>query len=367
MYNGITIMLSGDVMTGRGIDQILPHPSDPTLFESYIKDARDYVKLAERVNGAIDGPVGFDYIWGDLLGPMKAADLRIINLETSITTSDAHLDKGINYRMHPKNIPCLLSGQIDCCVIANNHILDWGHEGLLETLESLEKTGMAHSGAGHDIERARAPARLKTNEKGKVLVFTYGLASSGIPNEWQATKDRPGINLINGLSRATINQIGAEITQSKKTGDIVIASIHWGGNWGYDVPQNHIDFAHDLIDLAGVDIVHGHSSHHPLGIEVYHSKPILYGCGDLLNDYEGISGHETYRANLGFLYFITVDISEGHLVFLEMAPTEVKKFQLVHPNEKDRKWLQQLLDREGERFGTRTAWKGNGLLSLIWD
>jgi poly-gamma-glutamate synthesis protein (capsule biosynthesis protein) len=81
----IRLFLCGDVKTGRGIDQVLPYPADPTLHEPYIRDARSYVERAERVNGAIPRPVEFDYIWGDALAELDRAgvDLRIINLETS--------------------------------------------------------------------------------------------------------------------------------------------------------------------------------------------------------------------------------------------------------------------------------------------
>jgi len=76
----------------------------------------------------------------------------------------------------------------------------------------------------------------------------------------------------------------------------VVASIHWGDNWGYEI-------AHNLIDHAGVDIIHGHSSHHAKGIEVWHGKPVIYGCGDFINDYEGIGGNEKYRSDLSLMYF----------------------------------------------------------------
>jgi len=106
----IRLFLCGDVMTGRGIDQVLPHPADPTLHEPYIGDARSYVERAERVNGAIPRPVEFDYIWGDAPAELDRAgvDLRIINLETSITSSEDYWrDKEIHYRMHPRNIDCI--------------------------------------------------------------------------------------------------------------------------------------------------------------------------------------------------------------------------------------------------------------------
>ena len=112
----ITMFLCGDVMTGRGIDQVLPHPSNPVIHEPYMKSARGYVELAIRANGPIPQPVSFAYIWGDALAELEriGPDLRIVNLETSITNSNDYWEgKGINYRMHPENIPCLTAAKID--------------------------------------------------------------------------------------------------------------------------------------------------------------------------------------------------------------------------------------------------------------
>src|SRR5256885_1893704 len=83
----VTIALCGDVMPGRGVDQILPHPGDPTLIEGYLRDARDYVRAAEEVNGPIDCPVAYSWPWGSALRALDDArpDVRLINLETSGT------------------------------------------------------------------------------------------------------------------------------------------------------------------------------------------------------------------------------------------------------------------------------------------
>jgi poly-gamma-glutamate synthesis protein (capsule biosynthesis protein) len=83
----VTLFLAGDVMTGRGVDQVLPNPADPQLYETYAKSAIDYVKLAERANGPIKVPVAFDYVWGDALAELerRRPDARIINLETAVT------------------------------------------------------------------------------------------------------------------------------------------------------------------------------------------------------------------------------------------------------------------------------------------
>ncbi|MDX1540841.1 MAG: CapA family protein, partial [Geminicoccaceae bacterium] len=140
----ITLFLAGDVMLGRGIDQVMPHPSDPRLHEPAVGDARTYVRLAERKNGRIPRRVDPGYVWGDALDAlaMTGPYARIINLETSITRSDDAWPKGINYRMNPANVPVLEAAGIDVCVLANNHVLDWGRTGLLETLGTLARAGI---------------------------------------------------------------------------------------------------------------------------------------------------------------------------------------------------------------------------------
>jgi len=365
----ITLFLCGDVMTGRGIDQVLPHPSDPKIYEPYLRDANGYVRLAERENGPISRPVDFSYIWGDALEELErvAPDLRIINLETAVTRSNDYWpEKGINYRMHPDNIPCLTAAGIDCCALANNHVLDWGYTGLTETLKTLTRAGVKIAGAGRNRGEAKAPAVMEIPGKSRVILLSYGSVTSGIPWEWAAQKDEPGVNLLPDLSEKTVRQIAQEVEQIKQPGDILVASIHWGGNWGYHIPSAQTAFAHRLIDEAGIDIIHGHSSHHPKGIEVYRQKPIIYGCGDFLNDYEGISGHETYRGDLALMYFITLDTSTGKLVNFEMTPTRTKCFRVNLASEDEARWLWNMLMREGKRMGTRVELKKNNRLMLRW-
>ena len=365
----LTLFLCGDVMTGRGIDQILPHPSEPRLYESYVVHAGDYVALAESVNGPIPRNVDYGYIWGDALAMLQqhAPDLRIINLETAVTTSDAYWKgKGINYRMNPGNIRCLTAAGIDCCVLANNHVLDWGYPGLRETLETLTAADIATAGAGKSRQRARAPASFPIQGKGRVHVFSVGHASSGIPPEWAATDRREGVALLPALSQEAVQDIATQVKAVKRPGDIVVASIHWGGNWGYAVPQEQQVFAHALIDEAGVDAVHGHSSHHPKGIEIYRDRPILYGCGDLLNDYEGIGGYEPYRAELSLLYLPSFDTASGRLLKFELLPAVIRKFRLNRPQEQDLRWLADTLNRVGEPFGTRVEYTDGEGLRVFW-
>jgi len=363
----LTLFMCGDVMTGRGIDQVLPSPSDPRLYESYVKNAARYVELAQSVNGPFPKRVDFSYPWGDALDELDRVmpDVRIINLETAVTVSnDYWKGKGINYRMHPANVLCIKAARIDCCVIANNHILDWGYAGLEDTLAALDSVNVKSAGAARNITEAEAPALIDVNNKGRVLLFAYASPTAGVPRNWAATNSRSGVNYLPDLSQKTVRKIAAQVQKVKRPGDIVVASIHWGANWGYDIPDRQRGFAHWLIDEAGVDAIHGHSSHHPKGIEVYDGRPILYGCGDFLNDYEGITGHEEYRGDLVLMYLVTMHRWSGKLVQFEMVPFQIKRFRLNHASDEDARWLERTMNRECARFGGRVALSETDRLTL---
>jgi poly-gamma-glutamate synthesis protein (capsule biosynthesis protein) len=364
---GLTLFLAGDVMLGRGIDQILPHPGDPRLYEGFMHDARGYVRLAEARNGPIPRGARFDYVWGDLLPELArlAPAFRIVNLETSVTAAGSPEWKGINYRMHPENVGSLLAAGVDCCVLANNHVLDWGEAGLADTLSVLAQARIATAGAGLDQERAEAPAVLERPGRGRTLVYAFAVASSGVPPAWAARPGHPGVAFLADASEHSLGRVGAVLARDRRPGDVTLVSLHWGANWGYEIPPEQRGFAHRLIRAHGVDVVFGHSSHHPLGIEVYRGRPILYGAGDLINDYEGITDNEEYRGDLTLAYFLELDAA-GHLLSLCMAPFRINRFRLSRASSSDASWLAGVLAREGGRLGTRVRLAPDGSSSLEW-
>src|SRR6266705_1611153 len=362
----LRLFLCGDVMTGRGVDQVLPHPVDPILYEPYVRNAREYVDLAEKAHGAFQRPVTFDYVWGAALEELERArvDLRIVNLETAITSAETHWPgKGIHYRMHPHNVGCLTAARIDACALANNHVLDWGYDGLSETLQTLDAAGIAYSGAGNDADEAIQPAVLGSSINARALLFSFGSETSGIPEEWKATSVSPGVNLLDDLSVRTAARVCDEMRTHQQAGDLMIASIHWGGNWGYEIPREQIVFAHHLIE-QGVVIVHGHSSHHVKAIEVFKSRLILYGCGDFLTDYEGITGYEVFRGDLPLMYLVDLDPGTGELISLRMVPMQMRQFRLERALDSDARWVCSLLNQLGDRFGTMTKLEEDGSLRV---
>jgi len=350
---------------------VLAHPCDPKLHEDYVASAEDYVSLAEQANGPIPRHAEPSYVWGAALDEFdrRRPDARIINLETAITRSDDYVRKGINYRMSPENAGCLSAAGIDCCGLANNHVLDWGRSGLLQTLATLQRLKIKTSGAGRNVFEAAAPAALDLASKVRVLVFSFGAVTSGIPRNWAATTDIPGVNLLTRLSEAEALRAAEYILSVKQPGDLVVVSLHWGSNWGYEIAAEQQLFARTLIDRANVSIVHGHSSHHAKAIEVYQKRLILYGCGDFLNDYEGIRGYEEFRSDLAPMYFADVEPATGNLAAFEIIPLQIRNFRLNRPSRQDIEWMQQMLNRESLRFGTSVVFdpRGRDVLSCSTD
>jgi poly-gamma-glutamate synthesis protein (capsule biosynthesis protein) len=363
----VTLFVCGDVMLARGIDQILPEPCDPILHEPYMDDARDYIEIAERASGPIPRGVAPDYPWGEALAVLEAArpDARIVNLETSITRGGDHdPQKGIHYRVSPENAACLAAARIDVCTLANNHVLDWGERGLLDTLETLDRMHLRRCGAGRDLDEALRPAVIELGDRGRIAVFAVGCADAGVPPWWAAAAGRPGVVALADLDTESTRRLRHAIEPWRRARTLIVLSIHWGPNWSFDIPPAHRRFAHRMIDEAGIDLVHGHSSHHVKGIEVHHGRPILYGCGDLLTDYEGIRGNEAYRGDLGLLYLATFG-EAGALDALEMVPTRMHRFRVTQAGPKEARWLATALARSGEALGTSVAIEGQRL-KLKW-
>ena len=362
------IALAGDVMLGRGIDQILGCPSAPELREAVCRSAMDYVSLAETRRGKrLPRAAAPAYPWGDALRVRESEELDalIVNLETSVTTSGEFAPKGINYRMHPRNVASLQAARVDCCALANNHVMDFGVSGLLETLDVLDAAHIGRAGAGRSLDEAAAPAVLRRPGGDRVLVWSCCLESSGVPPDWGARPSRPGVWLLDDLSESTLGDIEARISAVRRPRDLAVVSIHWGPNWGYRIPAAHCRFAYALVEEAGAAIVHGHSSHHPKSMEVHGGRLILYGCGDFINDYEGIGGYEEFAPDLSLLYLADVDSASGNLRRLRAAPFQIYGMRLNDADSQRRAWLAAMIEDPARGGGLRV--QQDGLLDLHWQ
>lgn len=243
----ISIVFTGDVMIGRLMNDV----------------------IAEK---------GYIWIWGDILSELENADLRIINLETTLTTQkEKWTPKVFNYKSNPENVQALKMALIDYASLANNHILDYRYSGLTETIKVLDDAGIKHAGAGKTLEQAKKPAILEVRGK-RIGIISITDNEPG----WKAN-GKPGTNYIR-INDAGLEEIKQQISNVRSKVDILIVSAHWGPNMKLRPSREFQDFARSVID-TGADIFHGHSSHVFQGIEIYNNRPILYDTGDFIDDY----------------------------------------------------------------------------------
>lgn len=403
------INFTGDVMLGRLIDQLFPTHVSNAEDESHIQAFRARHSETLGLNKyTATSP------WGTTLplftgnetettaeGEGEEGDagghLNIINLETSITTfATPWPHKAFNYRMHPANAaPILAAAKIDFACLANNHTLDFGTEGLVETVWTLKHSAthrVAIAGAGETTQEAISPAILELprsksqrgikhggrpgplsredveerNSPGKHLVHIY--AATDHPQVWS---DVPTFHLIDYSERSRehlrrlirkhsspspslspssasasapassyTDDVHAHADNNKLRPPLKIFSIHWGPNYCWHPSDEIRSLAHFLIFECGIDIVHGHSSHHVQGIECpAPGKVIIYGCGDFVDDY---ALNREFRNDLGALYRVVVREDEEEVeesgkksgggnrvkpVRLEIFPVRINHFQ----------------------------------------
>lgn len=302
MTQPLTLIFAGDVMLGRGVDEALRlrRPAHP---------------------------------WGDLLPVLESADLLLANLECVLTDRTERWTDGrykpFYFRADPRAVDALVTGRVGFVSIANNHIGDFGWEGLRDTLTVLDRAGIAHAGAGMDRADAHEPARL-VRQGARVSV----LASADYPAEWRATPTSPGMNYIPvSLDHANFVEVARQIAAARERADFVIFSIHWGPNMRAWPSQEFRAFAHAVID-AGADLFWGHSAHVVQGVEFHHGRPIFYDTGDLVDDYV-VDPHLRNDLSALFLVRVRPPVVES----IEIVPVRIADMQVNLARGTEREWF----------------------------
>lgn len=226
--------------------------------------------------------------------------------------------------MKPSNIYVLNDATFRYVSLANNHILDYGDKGLLDTISTLEEANIAYSGAGKRAI-AETPAFLEVD--GTRLAF---LSYSDHYDFWKATDETYGINFVDP-NNFDEQKIRSQVSEAKKTADMVVIFIHWGPNWSWK-PSSSIQRLGKVFVDAGASLVFGHSSHHVQGIEFYKGCPIIYGAGGFIDDY---ALDEDFRNDLGFIYEVVIDKAstegtENCRVTYETSKIEVFPIKIEH-------------------------------------
>jgi poly-gamma-glutamate capsule biosynthesis protein CapA/YwtB (metallophosphatase superfamily) len=313
----ITLGLAGDVMIGR-------------LVDDYLND------------------VPPKYIWGNLLPFLQSTDLNLINLETTLTHSVNTIPKTFNFKASPSKVQSLIEGSIHVVNLANNHILDYSGEGLLETLDTLKTAHIQHIGAGKNFSEAAAPVIL--SRKG-IKIGILGCTDN--EEEWKATESHPGTFY---LEVGDLEAIRNSIIKLRPQVDLLILSIHWGPNMRQRPSAQFRAFAHQLID-TGADLIHGHSAHIFQGVEAYRGKLILYDTGDFIDDYAVDSILRNDRS-----FFFLVDINKNGIRFLRLIPTLISNFQVNRAQGTEAQEALQLMQNLSQELHTLLQIEQNELV-----
>lgn len=333
------ILFAGDVMLGRLVNKVLANAQ-------------------------------FTYVWGDTIDIIKRADFSLINLECPVSSKGKEWNKTFkvfHFRANLDAIQVLNSASIDYVSLANNHILDYDIEALLDTLDILDKNNISHSGAGRNLKEAMKPAIIEKKLKPKPSKnhdSYYNVDNEEVNNndskntiriglisltdnepEWEAKYDQAGINYIPTALDPDIYYYRLQnyIENAKKQSDLVIVSSHVGPHFRETPSMKYVNFAHKIIDF-GADIYWGHSNHMPQGIELYkhndNNKIILYDCGDFIDDYAIDSN---YRNDLSFIFLLHFLMDKNHKLsnnnsnngnillqnsMIELIPTKISNFMV---------------------------------------
>lgn len=289
------------------------------------------------------------YPWGDTLPLFQRADTRICNLECALTDQGSPwtaTPKVFHFRSNSSNVAVLTTARITAISLANNHTLDFGYDGLLETLATLRAADILAAGAGMNKTEASTAALWEV--QGRKLGL---LALTDNQPEWAATEDQAGVWYVPiSLQDERAIEFFASVKKIRAQVDLLIVSAHWGPNWGRVPPAKHVSFAHALID-EGADIVFGHSGHIVRGIEWYRERPILYCAGDFIDDY---AVDPVERNDLSFVFLVECDAQGFHC--LRLYPTIIQDFQACRA---DASACEQLVTRMCElcsALGSPTAW-----------
>lgn len=313
------IALTGDVMLGRMVDQFV---------------------IQNR-------SVRPEDLWSDVLPIMLAADCRLINLECVISSQgeEWHPEtKAFHFRAHPRALDFLRAARIDGVTLANNHVLDFGTDALLDCLALLDRTGIKRTGAGATLQDALNPV-LFGLPQGRIAV----VALTDNESDWEAAGTKPGVNYVayhdRGLVEPYRSRMAKVLSSVRRQADLVIVSAHVGPNWG--APSRAIQaLARDLLDM-GADFYWGHSNHTPQGIECYKGKAILYSAGDFIDDY---MVDKDERNDLSFLFMLEVE--KNRIGRIRLYPVRIEDLAVRLANEQEWQFLTRTMQAKCKVFGT---------------
>lgn len=306
------------------------------------------VMLGRFVDARVLGDLERDpaYLWGDLPALLETVDARLINLECVIASSGAP-DPGkiFTFRARPRALDALAAAGVTFAGLANNHVLDYGPDALLECLGLLRAAGIATAGAGRDVAEASSPAVIRTRS----LRFGVVAMTDNQPG-WEAGDGRPGVNFVrydaHGLVSGYRKRIRTAVDAARDVSEFVIVCAHLGPNWG--TPSRELQaVAHQVLEF-GASVYWGHSNHSVQAVEFRDGRVILYSTGDFVDDY-AVDPEE--RNDLSF--FFEVVARGGAVGALRLHPVRIAGLRVGRASAGDAGWLRRRVEHLSAPYGTR--------------
>ncbi|GGH15695.1 CapA family protein [Paenibacillus segetis] len=253
----------GDAQPNEGLegeDTLLLHFAGDTMFSD---------RVAQTLN--IEG---YEYPFKHISDLFQNDDLSLVNLETPVTSFGTKAeDKTFVFKSSPEVLPFMAKSGIDAVNLANNHILDQGAQGLLDTISHLKDNDIKYFGAGSDTKEAYAPIYI---ERKGIKIAICGFSRVIPKSDWAAGKGKPGVATTYDSTLAL-----KAIKTAKEHADIVLVMVHWGKERTTVLEKHQTSLAHEYID-AGADLVIGGHPHVMQGIEQYKGKWIVYSTGNFI-------------------------------------------------------------------------------------
>ena len=282
-------------------------PNRDTVTIALVGDILPAARVLDYMN-----QYGFDYPFRETSTLLASADITAGNLETAITKRGTpELNKEYVYRGPQEALVPIKEAGFDFLSIANNHTMDYGWEGLSDTMDALDEAGISHAGSGNDDVEAFTPAYVEGN--GKNVAF-IGLTQVVPKVEWKADRNHPGLAEAYSFGRAV-----AAVKEARGNADVVVVMVHWGKE-REDMPvKQQQALAYALID-AGADLVVGSHPHVLQGFEAYKGKWIAYSLGNFV--FPGMTPATTAETGV-----LTATCKSGGECSLQFAPMIAKLAQ----------------------------------------
>jgi len=260
--------------------------------------------------------------------PGSESDLFMANVEHPVTTQEGSREKEFTFKMSPLHLGTMLDGGLDIAAAANNHIADYGRQGIVETINALERAGIRHVGIGLTLEQARTPAIVTVKGKRIAVLAYYG------KGEFAATDTSAG------FAPRVQPWIVEDVRRADSAADYVVVSFHWGVEKAEFPEPWQVALGHAVI-RSGADLVVGHHPHVLQGIERYKGGLIAYSLGNFV-----FGGHGRRVDTTAVLKIVLQDES----VKAELVPVLVRNYQPRRASRQLGEAVLELVRKRSEQF-----------------